>query len=75
FADYALPEFPPPCDRDPCIVAVGQCRCSTVLILGVRRRGSTPVFYSFDFEGSTSWVKCRWFGGFDDRVNAVVWGF
>ncbi|GMY39533.1 hypothetical protein FCV25MIE_34777, partial [Fagus crenata] len=72
--------FPPPCDRDPCIVVVGQRRCSTVLILGVQHRGSTPVFYGFDFKGSTSWVKCRWFGAFDDRVNVVgqvpvVWGF
>ena len=51
---------------------MGQRRCSTVLILGVQCRGSTPVFYGFDFEGSTSWVKCRWFGAFDNRVNAVL---
>jgi hypothetical protein len=37
--------------------------------LGVGFSGSTP-----GFGGSTDRVKSRWFGGFDDRVNAVLGG-
>ena len=49
-------------------------------MLGVRFSGSTPrlgVGFSGStpgFGGSTDRVKSRWFGAFDDRVNAVLGG-
>ena len=47
---------------------MGQRRCSTVLILRVLRRGSSAGGLGVLMIGSVPW-----FGGFDDRVNAVVW--
>ena len=58
---------------------MGQCQCSTVLILGLNQWVKWRWFGGFDdrvnavLGGSTDWVKCRWFGGFDDRVKCCCW--
>ena len=70
FVDCALPEFPPPCDRDPYIVVEIPPRCSTVLILavsvlgfqfGVRLIRVTVEVFIVDFE-SVGQRRCL---GFD----------